>query len=193
MKPSKTTVTFLALGTAFAAWAFCTGSSGRCGLLSTALAQGPQLTRVSNGTGGEPAAPDWRLAGVDGKTVQLSDFKGKVVVLNFWATWCPPCRKEIPDLIALQKKYGNDLVVVGVSLDENGPAAVKSFVAKSGINYPVVMGDQGTASAYGGIKAIPTTFVIDRAGKIVGQIEGGADLAGFESAIKATLSSPSKS
>lgn len=187
MKPNKTTVTFLALGTAFAAWAFCTGSSDRCGLRSMALAEAPRLTRASNGAGGERAAPDWRLAGLDGKTVKLSDFKGKVVVLNFWATWCPPCRKEIPDLIALQKKYGKDLVVVGVSLDENGLAAVKSFVAKNGINYPVVMGDQETASAYGGITAIPTTFVIDRAGNIVGRIDGGADLAGFESAIKAAL------
>jgi len=187
MKPSKTTVTFLTLGTAFAAWSFCTGSPSRCGLLSTALAEEPQLTRVGNGAGGERAAPDWQLPGLDGKTVKLSDFKGKVVVLNFWATWCPPCRKEIPDLIALHKKHGNDLVVVGVSLDENGPAAVKSFVAKNGINYPVVMGDQRTASAYGGITAIPTTFVIDREGRIVGGIQGGADLSGFEAAIKPAL------
>ncbi len=187
MKTNSIIVTSLAIGTAFAAWTFCTSSSGRCGLLSTALAEEPQLTQVSSRTGAEPVAPDWQLEGLDGKTVQLSDFKGKVVVLNFWATWCPPCRKEIPDLIALQTKYANDLVVVGISLDENGLSAVKSFVARTGINYPVVMGDQGTASAYGGITAIPTTFVIDRAGKIVGGIQGGADLAGFELAIKAVL------
>lgn len=187
MKPNKTIINFVTLGTALAALALCTGSSCSCRMDSMPPGERPPLTQASNGIAGAPAAPDWELAGLDGKTVKLSDFKGKVVVLNFWATWCPPCRREIPDLIALQKKYGKDLVVVGVSLDENGLAAVKSFVAKNGINYPVVMGDQKIASAYGGITAIPTTFVIDRAGKIAGHIEGGTDLAGFESAIKAAL------
>ena len=146
------------------------------------------LTQVANKGQSAQAAPAWALPDLNGRTVTLSSLKGKVVLLNFWATWCPPCRTEIPDLIALQKKYADDgVVVVGVSLDETGSSAVKSFVAKNGINYPVVMGDQRTASAYGGITAIPTTFVIDRGGKVVGEIQGGADLAGFEAAIKPAL------
>ena len=84
--------------------------------------------------------PGWQLQSLEGKPVQLADFKGKVVVLNFWATWCPPCRAEIPDLVSLQQQYAaRGLVVVGISMDEGGPAGVASFV-KTGINYPVVNG-----------------------------------------------------
>ena len=183
MKFDKVTVLFLAIGTALAGWAFCNGSPGRCG-----LTQARDIIPMSIGAGGEATAPEWALPGLDGKTVQLSDFKGKVVVLNFWATWCPPCRREIPDLVALHNKYADQgVVVIGVSLDEGGAAVVKSFATKSGIHYPLVMGDPQTAQAYGGISAIPTTFIISRDGKLAGSIEGGASLAGFEAAIKPAL------
>ncbi|MDQ2659629.1 MAG: TlpA family protein disulfide reductase [Verrucomicrobiota bacterium] len=133
-------------------------------------------------------APDWQLKDLEGKSVKLSDFKGKVVVLNFWATWCPPCRREIPDFVALQKQYADKgLVVIGVSMDEGGAAVVKPFVKKIGINYPVVLGDQKTAAAYGGIRVVPTTFVIDKHGKVAAQHEGGADRTTFEAEIKPLL------
>lgn len=133
-------------------------------------------------------APDWKLQNLDGKTVQLSDFKGKVVVLDFWATWCPPCRGEIPGFIALQKQYEHQgLVVVGVSLDQGGPGVVSSFAKTEGMNYPIVMGDDDVAAEYGDIQAIPTTFVIDRSGKVVAKHEGGTDKATFEGEIKKLL------
>jgi cytochrome c biogenesis protein CcmG/thiol:disulfide interchange protein DsbE len=133
-------------------------------------------------------APAWKLQDLDGKTVQLSDFKGKVVVLDFWATWCPPCREEIPDFIALQKQYKNKgLVVVGVSLDQGGPGVVSSFAKTEGMNYPVVMGNDDVATQYGDIQAIPTTFVIDRSGKVVAKHVGGTDKDTFEGEIKKAL------
>jgi cytochrome c biogenesis protein CcmG/thiol:disulfide interchange protein DsbE len=132
-------------------------------------------------------APDWKLQGLDGKAVQLSDFKGKVVVLDFWATWCPPCRAEIPSFIALQNQYRDKgLVVVGVSLDD-GPGVVSSFAKAQGMNYPIVMGNDNVAAQYGDIQAIPTTFVIDRTGKVVAKHEGGTDKDTFEGEIKKAL------
>ena len=130
-------------------------------------------------------APAWELQDLDGKLVKSSDFKGKVVILNFWATWCPPCREEIPGFIELQKQYGEKgLVVVGVSLDEGGPAAVKRFAERFKVNYTVVRGDEKILNDFGGINALPTTFVIDKEGRIVGKHIGYAEQSFFERAIK---------
>lgn len=126
-------------------------------------------------------APAWTLSDLDGKPVSSEQFKGKVVVVDFWATWCPPCREEIPGYIALQEKYGKDgLVIVGVSLDRKGPAHVKAFAEKEGMNYVVVMGDGATVAAFGGFNAIPTTFIIDRAGNIRDQKTGAVETAEYE-------------
>jgi thiol-disulfide isomerase/thioredoxin len=134
------------------------------------------------------AAPEWQLNDPDGQTLKLSDFKGKVVILDFWATWCPPCRAEIPGFIALQKRYADQgLTVVGVSLDTGGASVVKSFMKQVGMNYPVVIGDEKIASDYGGISAIPTTFVLDRNGNIVTSHQGFASQAVFESEIRPLL------
>ena len=112
-------------------------------------------------------APDWKLKNLEGKTVELSEFRGKVVILDFWATWCIPCRVEIPRFVELQKQYADKgPVVIGVSLDEQGPEVVKKFVKQFGVNYPVVIGNEKIADAYG-IEGLPTTFVIDRHGRIV--------------------------
>ena len=135
----------------------------------------------------EPA-PEWTLTDLDGNPVSSSQFKGKVVVVDFWATWCPPCREEIPGYIALQEKYGkDDLVIVGVSLDRGGPAVVADFAKKFGINYPLVMGDNSIVDAFGGISAIPTTFLIDRDGNIRDRKIGGMKTADYEKRILAVL------
>jgi cytochrome c biogenesis protein CcmG/thiol:disulfide interchange protein DsbE len=163
------------------------GAGGACPAFAL-LATAPAVQKVANESATHKAAPDWRLTNLDGKSVKLSDFRGKVVILNFWTTWCPPCRREIPSFISLQKQYGDKgLVVVGVSLDEKGPGIVKPFVTKMGINYPVVMGDQKTAADYGGIAVVPTTFVIDRKGQVVAEHQGDAERATFEAEIKPLL------
>jgi cytochrome c biogenesis protein CcmG/thiol:disulfide interchange protein DsbE len=113
------------------------------------------------------AAPDFALKDADGKTVHLSDYKGKVVLLDFWATWCGPCKLEIPwftDMEHQRKDKGFE--VLGVSMDDNGWEDVKPFLADRKVNYRVVIGDDATASAYGGVDSLPTTFLIDKQGKI---------------------------
>lgn len=133
-------------------------------------------------------APVWQLNTLDGKRVKLSDFKGKVVILNFWATWCAPCRAEIPGFVALEKNYGyKGLAVIGVSVDEQGPDVVKEFMKQFQMTYPVVIGDQKIVEAYGGIAGIPTTFVIDREGRIVGKHIGYQDREIFEKEIQSLL------
>jgi peroxiredoxin len=133
-------------------------------------------------------APNWDLKDLNGKSVKLSDFKGKVVILDFWATWCPPCRAEIPNFIDLQTQYKDKgLVIVGISLDQGGPGVVSAFVQAQKINYPIVMGDEGVSTAYGNIQAIPTTFIIDTNGNIVGRHEGYTEKSAFESEIQKLL------
>jgi peroxiredoxin len=136
-------------------------------------------------------APAWKLKDVDGKPVELSQFKGKVVILDFWATWCPPCRTEIPGYIALQKKYADDgLVVIGVSVDTDGTAPVKKFIKDFGINYMVVMADDGIQEAYGPILGYPTTFIIDRDGHIRDKKLGRMPAAKYEEKVLAVLRPP---
>lgn len=147
----------------------------------------PSTAHAADGIVGSEAAP-WTLKDLDGKEVSLSDFEGKVVIIDFWATWCPPCRKGIPELVELQEKYGaKGLSIVGISLDQGGVAPVRKFAEEYKINYPVVMGDEDVVSAYGNIQAIPTAFVIDRKGKIVDKHVGYADKAYFEKMIQPLL------
>ncbi len=112
-------------------------------------------------------APDFELMDVTGKPVKLSDFKGKVVLLNFWATWCGPCKVEIPWFIEFEQKYKDQgLVVLGVSMDEEGWAMVKPYLESAKVNYRVVIGTDRVGTLYGGVESLPTTFMIDRDGKI---------------------------
>ena len=137
---------------------------------------------------GRMPAPDWELTDLNGRTTKSSDFHSKVLILDFWATWCAPCRIEIPHFVELQKQYGDKgLTVIGVSLDEQGPEVVKKFVKRLGVNYPIVMGNEKVVEAYGGIDAIPTTFVIDRQGRIVSRHMGYDDKTVFEKEIQSLL------
>lgn len=133
-------------------------------------------------------APAWQLKDLNGTAVSFEQFKGKVVVVDFWATWCPPCREEIPGYVALARKYEKEgLVIVGVSLDQGGPEVVKAFAAKWGIPYPLVMGDENVVAAFGGVEGIPTTFLIDRAGQIRDHKVGLVPTAEYEQRILAVL------
>ncbi len=188
MKPKHLPIFLLALGLGFLGYRSSTAAPGSACLATSLLAPRSSMQPIANSTGKVQAAPAWTLQNLEGKSVKLTDFKGKVVVLNFWATWCPPCREEIPDLIALQKQYAaQGVVVVGVSMDEGDAAPVARFAKKMGINYPVVMGKPETAEAYDGIQVLPTTFIIDRQGNVVDGLQGATDRAGFEAKIKPLL------
>lgn len=126
----------------------------------------------NNSSNDNNKAPDFTLVDTKGKKIKLSDYKGKVVILDFWATWCPPCRRGIPDLIDIQKQYKNKVAIIGVSLDTDTKDNVVPFMKSFGINYPVVFGTPEVVENYGNIQAIPTSFVIDKKGNIVNQHVG---------------------
>jgi len=136
-------------------------------------------------------APDFTLKDADGKVVKLSDYKGKVVLLDFWATWCGPCKIEIPWFMDIQRKVKDrGFEVLGVAMDDEGWEVVKPFAAKMGINYRLVIGNDITAQAYGGVDALPTTFLIDRTGKIAAVHVGLASKKDFEDGIEQLLKDP---
>lgn len=135
-------------------------------------------------------APEFKLKSTEGKEIKLSDFKGKVVVLDFWATWCGPCRKGVPDLVELQNEYQNKLVVIGVSLDEiSGTSSdVKPFIQSFKINYPIVLGNEKVSQDYGDVQSIPTSFIIDQKGNIVNKHVGLTPKEVYVKQIKSLLS-----
>jgi thiol-disulfide isomerase/thioredoxin len=135
-------------------------------------------------------APDFKLTGLDGKPVTLASSKGKVTLLNFWATWCGPCRAEIPDLVELQNKYKDRLQILGLVVDDDDQDAIKKFVAEFGINYPVAIAGNEIRFQYGGIAALPTSFVLDAEGRIVQKHEGLRDPVLYETEIRALLGLP---
>lgn len=133
-------------------------------------------------------APAWTLTKIDGSTLSSADLKGKVVVIDFWATWCPPCRAEIPGYVEMQKAHeAAGLVIVGVSLDQKGPPVVRSFAQEYAINYPLVMGDDKMVAAFGGVEAIPTTFLIDRDGQVRHRKVGMMEKDEYEALIASLL------
>ena len=135
-------------------------------------------------------APEFKLDDLDGKALTLAGVRGKVVLLNFWATWCGPCRAEIPDLIELQQKYKDQLQIIGLTVDEDDPSLVKRVVAKTRINYPVAMAPAELRVQYGGIAALPTSFLLDTQGRVVQKHEGLRDPALYETEIRALLGLP---
>ena len=159
-----------------------------CFLACTALAQQPTIRFVRN----PDPAPEFKLDGLSGRLLSLADFHGKVVLLNFWATWCGPCRAEIPDLVELQKKYNDRLQIVGLAVkdDDEDVDAIKNFITKSGINYPVAVATDEIRLQYGGVAALPTSFVIDAEGRVVQKHEGLRDPVLYEVEIRSLLGLP---
>lgn len=135
-------------------------------------------------TGDTP--PDFTLSDIAGNQVSLASFKGKVIILNFFASWCPPCRAEIPDFIELQKQYGpKGFTVVGVALVS--PEDAKSFAEQAGINYPVLVDDNKVSNIYGPIRSIPTTFIIGKDFKVAKMYIGGRPKSAFEADVNELL------
>ena len=134
------------------------------------------------------SAPDFVLPTLEGKNLRLFDFEGKIIILDFWATHCPPCRKEIPDFIKLYNEYRDKgLVIIGVSLDRGNIKGLKRFCQNKGVNYPIVIGNYEVTESYGGIRYIPTTFIIDKDKSIVKKFTGYTSIDVFEREIEKLL------
>ena len=147
---------------------------------------GPPVIRFASNP--EPA-PEIVIHELSGKITTMDDLKGKVVLVNFWATWCPPCRVEIPELIKLQEQHRERLQVIGISEDED-PELVREFVKQAGINYPVVMATPELIAAYGGVPALPTTFVVDTEGRVVQRHLGLLSSEAYDLEIRALAGLP---
>jgi len=162
------------------------------------LAAGKYLNRVRNHTQSSMvgdvrgvAAPNFELATLDGKRVKLSDYRGKAVLLNFWATWCSPCKVEMPWFVEIQKKYGNDgLVILGVAMDDTDTPKIAQFASEMGVNYPVLLGTDKVSEEYGNVEFLPTSFYIDREGRIVGKGTGLLGRSEIEDNVRKALTAP---
>jgi thiol-disulfide isomerase/thioredoxin len=149
------------------------------------------VARQSVATDAPKDAPDLRLRDLRGRIVRLSDYRGKVVLLNFWATWCPPCRAETPDLVKLQREYGaQGLRVVGITYPPESRAAVRRFVRRFKVDYEIALGTRASKSLFIEGETLPATIVIDRAGKVRAVIEGILLPEEFDAQIKPLLDQP---
>jgi thiol-disulfide isomerase/thioredoxin len=147
----------------------------------TGAGSSPRLTQSS-------LAPDFSLESLDGSSLRLSDLRGKAVLLNFWATWCGPCKIEMPWFVDLQKQYGSQgLQIVGVAMDDASKEDIGKFAKDMGVNYPILIGKESVGDQYGGVPALPESFLISRDGKIVDKIIGLRGKAEIEDAVKKAL------
>lgn len=152
---------------------------------NTAMVAGAQSLTAGEAVG--RVAPDFVLSDLQGKKVKLSDFRGKAVLLNFWATWCGPCKVEMPWFVELQKQYGpQGLEIVGVALDDSPREVISKFAKEMGVNYVILQGQDSVGDAYGAM-GLPTSFFIDRSGKIVESGSGLLERSEIESDIKKAL------
>src|SRR5437879_8186901 len=143
---------------------------------------------VGSSHGGKPIAISPTPIVTESVQQSLDAFKGKVVILDFWATWCGPCRMEIPHFVRLQSKYrAQGLAIVGLSLDADGEKSVRPFADEHDVNYTMLLANGETANLYGGVVGIPTTFVLDRQGRIVKKFIGVMPPEAFEEAIRPLL------
>jgi cytochrome c biogenesis protein CcmG/thiol:disulfide interchange protein DsbE len=132
-------------------------------------------------------APEFTRTDVSGKQVQLSQYQGRLILLNFWASWCAPCREEMPLFSKWQRDLGSrGLQVVGVSMDDDA-GEVKKFLAAYPVTYPIVMGDAGFAGQFGGVLGLPLSYLIDARGRVVARYQGEVDLAKMEAKVKELL------
>jgi len=155
------------------------------GLRSARHRQNPSAAEMEGGP-----APDFTLQSLEGTTVRLSDYRGKAVLLNFWATWCPPCKIEMPWFVELQKQYGPaGLQILGVAMDDGSPKEIAAFAKEMGVNYPVLIGKEAVGDAYGGIPYLPVSFFIDRNGKVVDKVLGLKGRGDIEGDVKKILAS----
>lgn len=158
------------------------------------LFAGFHLARRSGGASAsvnfkDDTAPDFELKSLEGKTVHLTDFRGKAVLLNFWATWCQPCKIEMPWFVELQKKYGpQGLQVIGVAMDDASEQDIAKFAKEMGVNYPILVGKEAVGEAYGGVPYLPLTFFIDRSGKVTDKVPGLRSRSDIEDNVKKALS-----
>src|SRR5437588_3199305 len=136
---------------------------------------------------GQPA-PEFNLTTPDGRAMKLSDFHGKAVLLNFWATWCEPCKVEMPWFVDLQKKYGpQGLQVLGVAMDDAPVKDIADFAQKMNVNYPIVIGKEEVGTQYGGVQYLPSTFYISRDGKIIDRVFGLVSRSEIEANVQKAL------
>lgn len=151
-----------------------------------AVAQQPTIRFVRH----PDPAPEFKVSSLDGKPLSITDYKGKVILLNFWATWCGPCRAEIPDLVALQNQYKDRLQIIGLVVDDDDEDAIKKFAGDFRINYPVAIATDELRMEYGGIPALPTSFLLDAEGRVVQKHEGLRDPVLYEVEIRSLLGLP---
>jgi peroxiredoxin len=148
-------------------------------------ARGPKVEHLIGGT-----APDFELKAIDGSNVKLSSLRGKAVLLNFWATYCEPCKVEMPWFVELQKQYGPEgFQVIGVAMDDASTGEILAFAKKMGVNYPILLGQESVGQSYGGIAVLPTTFFLDRNGKVLAREFGLQSRNVFVDHIKQALGS----
>ena len=133
-------------------------------------------------------APDFELSTLTGHTVRLSSYRGKVVLVNFWATWCAPCNVEMPWLVELYEKYRSQgIEIIGVNMDDGQRPKVAEFVRRKRVNYTVLLGGEAVASRYGGVRFLPQTFIVGRDGRVISAISGADSKAILEQAIRSAL------
>lgn len=159
------------------------------------LAFAPYMARRARNNSGNQSseikgklAPEFSLESLQGQTVHLADFRGKAVLLNFWATWCQPCKIEMPWLEQMQQQYGPEgLQIVGIAMDDASKEDIAKFTKEMGVNYPILLGKESVGDAYGGVQFLPSTFFIDRNGKIVDRVFGLKSRSEIEDDIKLSL------
>jgi len=145
----------------------------------------PKVIRFASNAG---PMPPFLVSDVEGRVVSSAEWRGRVVIVNFWATWCPPCREEIPEMIALANRFGDRLQIIGVSEDDDAtPEEVRDFARNEKINYPIVMGSAGISREYGGVPALPTSFIVDPNGRVVQKHVGLYSPAVYDLEIRALL------